>query len=182
MLESLRALAAPAVLQRLTLLINHVLASETAATHRLRGHAGRRLAVRLGDWPELLPDPPPLVFAITPAGLLDWLGAEPDAVTAPADLQVRIDARNPALALLQGLGGQRPRIEVSGDAALAADVSWLFENLRWDLEDDLARVVGDVPAREIARVAGWIGAALREAATRLARWTGGSDPAGPPPR
>ncbi|MFG5408261.1 hypothetical protein ABXN37_09225 [Piscinibacter sakaiensis] len=151
MLESLRALAAPAVLQRLTLLINHVLASETAATHRLRGHAGRRLAVRLGDWPELLPDPPPLVFAITPAGLLDWL----------ADLQVRIDARNPALALLQGLGGQRPRIEVSGDAALAADVSWLFENLRWDLEDDPA---------------------LREAATRLARWTGGSDPAGPPPR
>lgn len=186
MLDTLRALAAPAVMQRLTLLVNHVLASETAATYRLRGHAGRRIALRLADWPSLLPDPPPLVFAVSPAGLVEWLGGEPeaDASAAGADLQVVIDASNPALAVLQGLVGRRPRIEVSGDAALAADVNWLFENLRWDLQDDLSRLVGDAPARELSRVGGWIAAAVRELAERVGRHAGGTGPGNsePPPR
>ena len=53
MLNTLKALAAPAVMQRITLLLNHVLASELAATHRLKSHAGRRIALRLDGWPAL---------------------------------------------------------------------------------------------------------------------------------
>jgi len=43
-------------------------------------------------------------------------------------------------------------MDVHGDVALAAEVSWLAENLRWDIEDDLARVIGDAPAHQLAQV------------------------------
>jgi ubiquinone biosynthesis protein UbiJ len=48
MLQSLHDLLAPAAMARATLVLNHVLASEPAATARLQAHAGRRadLAVR----------------------------------------------------------------------------------------------------------------------------------------
>lgn len=168
MLDTLKALAAPAVMQRLTLLLNHVLASEQVATYRLKSHAGRRLVLDLEGWPALLPPVPPLAFTVTRAGLLEWDG-EAALPASEADLRVRVDASNPALALLQGLTGQRPRIDVAGDAAFAGDVNWLFENLRWDVQDDLARIVGDVPARELARFGGWTAIALREAVQRLSR-------------
>jgi ubiquinone biosynthesis protein UbiJ len=175
MLDTLKALAGPAVMQRLTLLLNHVLASEAAATHRLKSHAGRRIALTLAGWPAPLPALPPLAFTVTPAGLLEWNGA--DAPAAPAELQVTVDASNPALALLQGLAGQRPRLEVAGDALFAADVNWLFENLRWDVQDDLARIVGDAPARELARFGGAVAVAVRELARGVSRFApGGREP------
>ena len=176
MLNTLKALAAPAVMQRLTLLLNHVLGSELAATHRLKSHAGRRIALHLDGWPSLLPAVPPLAFIVTPAGLLEWVGAEVDPA-APADLRVNVNASNPALALVQGLIGQRPRIEVAGDAMFAADVNWLFENLRWDVQDDLARLIGDTPARELSRFGAYVAVAVRELAERVGRLKpGASEP------
>ena len=72
MLNSLTALAAPAAIQRLTLLLNHVLASEPVAVERLKKHVGRRIVLRLERWPALLPEVPPLAFVVTAAGLVDW--------------------------------------------------------------------------------------------------------------
>ena len=60
-----------------------------------------------------------------------------------------MDAANPALMMVQGLAASVRASRSGGDAALAGDVDWLFENLRWDMQDDLARLVGDMPAREI---------------------------------
>jgi ubiquinone biosynthesis protein UbiJ len=179
MLNTLKALATPAVMQRITLLLNHVLASEPVATHRLKSHAGRCISLTLERWPSLLPPVPPLAFLVTPAGLLEWAGDVGDTAQPPtaADLQVRIDAANPAMLMVQGLSGQRPRIEVAGDAMFAADVSWLFENLRWDMQDDLARLVGEVPAREMTRFGGFLAIGLREVVQRLARLApGASEP------
>jgi ubiquinone biosynthesis protein UbiJ len=184
MLHSLQALASEAVIERAILLANHVIAGEPVAAQRLRAHAGRSLLLDAQGWPSLLPPLPALAFRVTPAGLLEWCGA--DVPEAP-DLRVSIDASNPALAVLRTLGGERPRIEVAGDAQFATDVNWLFDNLRWDLEDDLARVIGDAPAHELARLGGSVALALREAvrgigslASRLRR--NGVDPAGPAPR
>ena len=112
----------------------------------------------LVGWPRLLPPPPALAWRVTAAGLLDWCGLQ--GVDAP-DLAVRIDASNPALALVRTLAGDKPRIVVAGDAQLATDVNWLFDNLRWDLEDDLGRLVGPAPARELARFGRGVATALR---------------------
>jgi len=165
MFQHLQATFAPAMMERLTLLANHVLHGEASATERLRAHAGRSIAFELRQWPALMPPPPPLVFRITPAGLLEWCG---DAPPSQIDLRAGVDASNPALLLMQGLAGERPRVDVQGDAALATDVNWLVENLRWDIEDDLERAFGAVPAREIARVATLFAKGLRSALNGLA--------------
>jgi ubiquinone biosynthesis accessory factor UbiJ len=52
---------------------------------------------------------------------------------------------------------------VQGDAALANDVSWLIDNLRWEVSDDLSRFVGPVAAQAIARVGRLLAQGLREA-------------------
>ena len=36
---------------------------------------------------------------------------------------------------------------------LAADMNWLVENVSWDVEEDLARIIGDVPAHTLANLA-----------------------------
>ena len=102
MLHSLHDMLAPAVAERLTLVINHVLGGEPVATERLRPHAGRTLALTLAGWPRLLPPPPALAWRVTPAGLLDWCGLH--GVDGP-DLAVQVDASNPALLLAPLLGG-----------------------------------------------------------------------------
>jgi ubiquinone biosynthesis accessory factor UbiJ len=170
MLESLQSLVTPAVMQRLTLLLNHVLSSEAVATAKLQPHSGRRVQLEVVDWPTVFPAWPTSVFAITPAGLLEWqpvpVGSPPDV---SPDLTISILANNPAQMLLQVLSGQRPRIEVSGDAALAGDISWLMDNLRWDIQDDIARWVGQGPAHQLGV---WANGA-KEALTSLAqRWRG----------
>ncbi|MFM9915237.1 MAG: hypothetical protein ACKVOX_05475 [Rhizobacter sp.] len=163
---------AAAVAARATLLVNHVLASEPVAAGRLRAHAGRCLQIRLLDWPGRLPALPMLRFAITPAGLLEWRPegsgvAAQSGVEAPVDLDIAVQAGNPAAVLMQGLMGRRPAVAISGDSSLAADVSWVIDNLRWDLRDDMARVVGELPARELARQATAMAAGLRRAVQAL---------------
>jgi ubiquinone biosynthesis accessory factor UbiJ len=149
---------AVAALERATLLANHVLSSEDVATQKLRGHAGRCIQLELHNVPPPLPVPPALVFEVTPAGLLEWQGPR---IAEHVDLHVRVDASNPAGMLARLLAGERPRVEVQGDAGLATDLNWLIDNLRWDVEDDLARLVGAAPAHQIAALSRAFAAGLR---------------------
>ena len=183
MFEKLQILLGSAVAERATLLVNHVLSSEPVATDKLRAHAGRCIQLQFKGWPAGLPALPPTAFRITPAGLLEWCGSE---MLPAVDLQVDIDASNPALAMAQALTGERPRVDVSGDAAFAGDVDWLFENLRWDVQDDLERLVGPGPARELARLGRGVASGVRLAAGRLAALAAGATgpfgASGGPPR
>jgi ubiquinone biosynthesis accessory factor UbiJ len=164
MLQTLQAMLAPALSERLTLVINHVLNGEAVATERLRPHAGRSLALRLRSWPALLPAPPVLAWRITPAGLLEWCGADPATETdAAPDLAVQLDAPNPALLLAKALAGEMPAVQVEGDAQLAGDVNWLLQNLRWDVAADLERVFGPTLAAPLHTVGSALAAALRKA-------------------
>jgi len=170
MFDTLQQFAATAFLQRVTLWLNHVIAGEDAAVARLRPHAGRSILIHLTGWPSLLPQPPALSFSITRAGLLDWTGNEP---SAEADLTLTVDASNPARMLAEGLAGQRPTVDVSGDSALASDVSWLMENVRWDVEDDLARFIGEAPAHELARFCSPVAQSVRSALAAIAGFVTG---------
>jgi ubiquinone biosynthesis protein UbiJ len=164
MLHSLLDLLAPAIAERLTLVINHVLGSESIAQDRLRPHAGRRLALHLTHWPGLLPKPPRLAWTITPAGLLEWSAQEDGS---PDDLALELDAANPALLLAQAIAGQTPALQIDGDAQLAGDVNWLVQNLRWDAAADLERLFGPVAAQQISRLGAAIAQGLRAALAAL---------------
>lgn len=134
MFDALHRLLAPAAVARATLLANHVIASEPAAIQRLLKHGGRRVRLRINDLPVWLPAFPELSFAVTRAGMLEW---QPD--NGAVDLELSVSAADvPGLAAGL-LAGRQPPLTIEGDVALAADVAWLAENLRWDLAADLER-------------------------------------------
>jgi ubiquinone biosynthesis protein UbiJ len=169
MLNSLQAMLAPALAERLTLLLNHVLASEPVACERLQHHRGATLQIMLEHWPALLPPPPVLSWRITPAGLLQWNGAEGLAPVSAdaAQLHVVIDAENPALRVARALGGEPPALRIEGDAALAGDVNWLLQNLRWDVAADLERLFGPQMAGVLHPLGRMLGRGLRSALQSL---------------
>lgn len=173
--------AATSVAERAILLLNHVLCGEPQATQRLVVHSGRTVSVQVQAPLPLISDLAPLVMRITPAGLLELAEVPPPA---EADLRLKIDGTDLKTILRQALGGQRPRIDVAGDALLAADVNWLFDNLRWEPCDDLSRWWGDAPAAELARMGQTAGQAARRAgdwiSAALARFMA-ADPAGRKP-
>jgi len=58
----------------------------------------------------------------------------------------------PAAAALQfALSGKldASQIEISGDTELAQGVGQILRNLSWDVEEDLSRVMGDIPANTL---------------------------------
>lgn len=177
MIKAIHRHLGAAVMERVALLVNHVLQGEASAVERLRRHAGKRVQFHFSSAPLAGWLPEELTLEITPAGLIDL----PPEDSGSPDLRVSVDASNPARTIVSALGGQRPAVEVSGDAGLAADVAWLVDNLRWDVQDDLARVVGDGAAAGISQFAAAASSALRaalgalvESAQRLRRMATGA--------
>lgn len=164
-----------AALGRGLLLLNHLLMSEPAACARLLPHAGKCLYVTWQVAPGPWPRPRDLAVLVTPAGLFE---RAPQTGEPAADLRVGIELPAPHLLALRWLGGQRPSVTIDGDASLATDIGWLADNLRWDMEHDLARLVGDAVAYWLAGVARAVREALRPPAARVAGWAAAGD-AGP---
>lgn len=97
-----------------------------------------------------------LKLVVTPAGLLDLaeLQASPDLTLAVT--------QESAVALVQAaLRGEKPAVRIEGDVQLAAEVNWLVDHVRWDLEEDLSRIVGDAPAHAAAEAFRRVAQALR---------------------
>lgn len=161
MLDALSNLLAPAVLERLTLVMNHVLRAEPEALERLKPHAGRTLSMQFSGWPSLLPSPPALAWNVTPAGMLEWQGSA--SATAATDLRITVDARNPAALLARALTGERPSVQVEGDVAFAGEIGWLLANLRWDVAADLERLFGPVVAQQLHQAGRALARGLRAA-------------------
>ncbi len=124
------------VQHRLVLLLNHVLMQEPEATARLARLKGRVVRVQ---WRTLS-----LTLAATPAGLLER--ATPDVA---ADLSLLVVDESPFAILQTALNGGKPNIKIEGDVQLAAEVNWLADHVRWDVEEDLSRIVGDAPAHAV---------------------------------
>lgn len=150
MASSLTDLVLPAAAARFVLLANHVLSAAPAATERLKARTGQSLRVEVEGWRIPLPPPPPLSLRITPAGLLEAMAADESGQDTP-DLRLRVDASQPLSAARSLASGQVPAVHVEGDAALAADITWILANVRWDIAADLERVVGGPLGETMAR-------------------------------
>ena len=160
MLHTLHQMLAPAVMERVTLLLNHVLSSEPVATQRLLPHSGKTLQLEAQGWPSWLPPLPALAWRVTPAGLLEWCGPSADATP---ELRLSFDARQPPQLLAAWVSGARPDVTIGGDAQLAADVDWLLQNLRWDLAEDLERVFSAPVALALQQAGALVSRGLRGA-------------------
>lgn len=128
------------VQNRCVLLLNHVLGQESAAMERLRRQRGKPLLVQ---WGRVT-----LALQATAAGLLER--ASPSATP---ELTVTLTQTNPWDLVTTMAAGAKPSVDVRGDVQFAAEVAWLAENVRWDLEEDLSRWIGDAPAHGLVSMA-----------------------------
>ena len=74
-----------------------------------------------------------------------------------------MEASNPALVLARALAGEPPAVRIDGDAALAGDVNWLLQNLRWDVAADLERLFGPAVAGPLHQLGRMLAGAVRKA-------------------
>lgn len=156
MLHSVHSQLLPAVQARLVLLANHVISREPAAVTRLKAHAGRRVRIAPPALPAWLPAPPGVTLAVTPAGLFDL-----DTAASEPDLELRFSATDLSQIVATLTGQSQPDVQIDGDAALAEAIRWLVDHLRWDLEADLAEMIGPAPAHQLAGLGRAAAAALR---------------------
>ena len=123
--------------------INHLLAQEAGSAAQLAAHAGKSFRLAAGA---------PLHWqaTITSAGQLQ---ACPAGIVPDVVLSIPPARRAELLPAWQqrGLAGVAGLARIEGDAALAQALSELATTVRWDMEDDLARVVGNWPAVRLAR-------------------------------
>ena len=135
--------------QRLVLFLNHVLLQEKQAQERLLRQKGRVVHIRWGLFA--------IDLIVTPAGLAD----RAPAFSKP-DLVLSVAADSPLSAIGSVLAGKTPVVKIEGDVQLAAEIGWLAENLRWDAEEDLSRVIGDAPAHTLAGAARGLASASKQ--------------------
>jgi len=146
--------------RRIVLTLNHVLMQESEATGRLARQKDR---VMLVQWRSFN-----FKLMATPAGLLDLAAPE-----ATPDLVLTVTDESPLVLAQIAMRGDKPGVRIEGDVQLAAEVSWLTENVRWDMEEDLARVMGDVPAHTLAQMAKGLVGGLRQFVAKAASFIPG---------
>jgi len=117
--------------------VNHLLDGAAWARARLAPFAGDIVEVRAAPLPTLH-------LAITGDGRLQPGEGEPAVVVTFT-----------------------PRLHVEGEARLAGEVQKLARELRWDAEEDLSRILGDVLAHRLVETARGFARWQRDSAARL---------------
>lgn len=135
--------------------LNHLLAAAPWAREALLRHAGQTAAFSL----------PPLELALTVAADGSVRAAAPGV---SADVRIAL-TQGAAIRVLAGDLPAARGAQIEGDTGLAATIRLLAQNLRWDYEEDLARVVGDIAAHRAAAALRALAALPTDAGRRLAR-------------
>ena len=134
-------------------LLNHLLEREDWARQRLKPYSAQTVHIEGG----------PVKLTMT----VDELGAfrpgAPDemaavTITLPSDAPFRMLSDPSSI-----FGAAR----ITGAASFAETLAFVFRNLRWDYEADLAGIIGDIPAHRVSRLLAEGVAWQRSAAMRL---------------
>lgn len=134
-------------------ILNHLLQAEPWASERLRTHAGAQALIRAGRVE--------LHLAIDGTGLFERAQATPApdvTISLPGDAPVR---------LMLDRGRLFQAAKLSGSADLAETLAFVFRNLHWDIEADLAHLVGDIPARRLEMLRRSMARQATESLTRV---------------
>lgn len=137
--------------------INRVLRLDPETLRRLGEIEGKTICVDLGDVPSL-------TFFVTPSTTGLRLRREHDG--AP---DVTLRGGIPVFARLMRTGIAVGELQISGDVELGSRFKRILEGVEPDFEEPLSRVVGDVAAHQIARVARRTAAWGRHAVSSLAQ-------------
>jgi len=116
---------------------NHLLFQAGWARARLQGHAGRTARLSLTPLAEI-------DFSVAADGhLAAWAGDE-----AP-EVLLRLAAADLPKLWADGLEKAMRHVRIEGNAEFADALGFVFRHLRWDAEEDLSRVFGDIAAHRL---------------------------------
>jgi ubiquinone biosynthesis protein UbiJ len=124
-------------------LLNHLLQGESWARDRLLPFAGKTALLQFGSTALLL--------RISDGGLF-----ETTATGTPATVSITLPGDAPALALT-GQASLLTSATIVGSVDLAETLGFVLRNLRWDIEHDLSKVLGDVVAHRSLQLAKQLG-------------------------
>ncbi|NOU25786.1 MAG: hypothetical protein HOO90_09640 [Methylotenera sp.] len=119
-----------------TRVLQHIIAQNSWANAVLQPFSGQSVKFNIGFLSASL--------VILENGDLATAGETniPDAtVTIPASLIFRLAAKDESA---------NRQINIEGDTGLVAELAKVFSNIRWDYEDDLSNLIGDIPANKVA--------------------------------
>ena len=122
-----------------TRFLQHLCAQNAWAKSQLQAHAGKVIRVQLGPVSNNL--------AIIEDGSLAMSGK---TATPDATMQISLGL---GLRLLAQDTAAKTEITLEGDTHLAADFGKMLQHMRWDFEDDAAKIIGDIPATKITETA-----------------------------
>lgn len=135
--------------------LNHLLKHEAWARTRLQAFAGQTARFELGAVK--------LHLHIGEDGLFQ---PAPDMQTAHVTITLGNDA---PIKLLLDKNAALASAHISGAADLAETIGFVFRNLKWDMEADLAKLFGDIAARRLAQQGSRFLQWKKEAALNMAR-------------
>jgi ubiquinone biosynthesis accessory factor UbiJ len=130
-------------------LLNRLLAAEDWAKQRLAPFAGETMELRAPPLPTLR------------LRILEGGSVHAGDKTADPGLTMTLKPEL-LVALARGEEHAMRAVDVQGNARLAAQVLVLARHLRWDLEEDLSRLVGDAPAHALGEAGRAMVRALRQ--------------------
>lgn len=136
------------------LIINHLLAQEPWAQQRVRAQVGKVVALNTAGMG--------LLVQLTEAGTLVLA-----APTAAVDATLTLVPELLPHVLQHGMQAAGQKVHIAGDAELVAALGDVLQHLRWDAEQDLSRVLGDIPARRLVQLAQQFAEKNRQAAQHL---------------
>jgi len=137
-----------------TRLLQHLISQNSWANNLLQPFAGKSIQINVSFISASL--------VILENGNLAIAGETniPDAtVTIPPSLLLRLLAKDEAA---------NRQINIEGDTHLATELAKVFSNMRWDYEDDLSNLIGDIPANKIGTFARDAASTVKETSVNLA--------------
>ncbi|CAN7506501.1 SCP2 sterol-binding domain-containing protein [Trinickia sp. LjRoot230] len=127
--------------------VNHLLARETWARERLAPYAGKTAKLAFSSLAFTL--------VVLPEGYLSAV----DEIEVPcADVSISVPAEALAAFMQGGQAAVMKHVKIDGDAEFATLLGKLTEHLRWEPEEDLARLLGDAPAHRVTALVHTVGA------------------------
>lgn len=135
---------------------NHLLGQASWARQRLMPHAGRTAHLDLA--------PLRLDFSVANDGYL----AEWHAADEQPDVGLCLPAGELSRVLSEGPSALMRHVRIEGNAEFADALGFVFRNLRWDIEEDLSRVIGDILAHRTVKTVRAVGSAQRRAVDNTA--------------
>lgn len=137
-----------------TRLLQHLIAQNSWANALLQPYAGQSVRIHIG-----LISPTLIILEDGSLALAGDTNTPDATVTIPPTLLLRLIAKDETA---------KSQINITGDTHLATELAKVFAHMRWDYEDDLSKLVGDIPAYQIADFGRKAVGSIKETSTNLA--------------